>query len=72
MTYPAWGLGAGRGHRISGPLRASESISDGGGMLLEYGRMGGRWAGNPIAGVLLALCTSAFVLESHGTRHWWR
>jgi hypothetical protein len=29
-------------------------------------RMGGRWVGNPVAGVLLALCVSAFVLASDG------
>ena len=28
--------------------------------------MGGRWVGNPVAGVLLALCVSAFVLASDG------
>jgi hypothetical protein len=33
-------------------------------MLLGCGRMGGRWVGNPVAGVLLALCVSAFVLAS--------
>ena len=41
MTYRAWGLVAGRGGQIPGPLRANEIIDGGWGKLLECERMGG-------------------------------